>query len=394
MSVTGMVFSLVFATAYMVIRPRFRSDMEYSVADRALHRLALQFTPIRDICFDIDQQFSDPDINVAAGRHVFIAGLARAGTTILMRRFYATGFYRSLLYRDMPFVLAPNLWRKLSALSQRKQTLSERAHGDRILISADSPESLDEVFWRTFDAFYVKKDCLVPHAPPKSVRQKYASYVRAILSAQDGDAYLYLCKNNNNILRLDAIRETFPNAMLLIPFRDPLAQAFSLLRQHRRFSEIQRHSKFTLAYMTWLGHHEFGLGHRPFRFAPSESERYDTNAIEYWLQLWCRTYSWLARTKPDSAIFVRYEELCCDPKMWSRLAELANIPAGPEPGEPFKLADHVIPTPANRDLIEQAYGIHERLTALSHAAFAALPKYPSTSATFCPSRVRVPSSTA
>ena len=79
-------------------------------------------------------------------QHVFISGLARAGTTVLMRKFHATGLYRSLTYRDMPFVLAPNLWRRLSLISRREIENAERAHGDNLFVNIDSPESLDEVF--------------------------------------------------------------------------------------------------------------------------------------------------------------------------------------------------------------------------------------------------------
>ena len=86
----------------------------YSFLDQLLHRLALQVGPIAEMSFDIDQRMVDADPKEIVGeRHVFVSGLARAGTTILMRRFHATGAYRSLTYRDMPFVLAPNLWRKL-----------------------------------------------------------------------------------------------------------------------------------------------------------------------------------------------------------------------------------------------------------------------------------------
>lgn len=83
-----------------------------------------------------------------------------------MRRFYATGRYRSLTYRDMPFVLAPNLWRRLSSISRRSIAGVERAHGDDMIIDGDSPESFDEVFWRMFAGHqYIGPDWLQPHEP-------------------------------------------------------------------------------------------------------------------------------------------------------------------------------------------------------------------------------------
>ena len=52
------------------------------------------------------------------------------------------------LYADMPFILAPNLWSKINLNHQTE--LSERAHGDGILINSESPEAFEEVFWKTF----------------------------------------------------------------------------------------------------------------------------------------------------------------------------------------------------------------------------------------------------
>ena len=123
----------------------------YGALDRLLHRLALQVGPIAEMSFDVDQRMAGGRSRDIVGlRSRFVAGLARAGTTVLMRRFHTTGAFRSLTYRDMPFVLAPNLWRRLMRSSRREVAATERAHGDSMLVDVDSPESLDEVFWRIF----------------------------------------------------------------------------------------------------------------------------------------------------------------------------------------------------------------------------------------------------
>ena len=139
----------------------------YGPLDRALHRLALGLGAVAELSFDIDQRLASIDVEaVRRERHVFVSGLARAGTTVLMRRFHASGVYRSLTYRDMPFVLAPNLWRRLNAGGGGDLKKSERAHGDRILVNAESPEAFDEVFWRVFAAAeYLFADHLAPHSP-------------------------------------------------------------------------------------------------------------------------------------------------------------------------------------------------------------------------------------
>jgi hypothetical protein len=268
----------------------------------------------------------------------------------------------------MPFVLAPNLWRRLSSISSRDVEASERAHGDSLLVDADSPESFDEVFWRVFAGDeYLHGDHLSPHDPDAEVIEKYVRYVNAVLCADSARHDRYLCKNNNNVLRLAAIQKAFPNALILIPFREPLQHAHSLLRQHVRFSELQAKNRFTLDYMTWLGHHEFGLGHRPFRFAQAPSRSGRTDTLDYWLQLWCETYTWLARHKPQKARFVCYEDLCTRPETWARLAQAADVSESAESGNSFKLSDRPVTVPFERDLAEGATGLYERLAAQARA---------------------------
>lgn len=301
----------------------------YSFLDRLLHRLALSLTPVAEMSFDMDQPRAGPLMpGLCEARHVFVAGLARAGTTVLMRRLHASGAFRSLTYRDMPFVLAPNLWKSLSATSRRNLESAERAHGDGVRVDADSPESLEEVFWRVFDGrSYIAADHLCAHAPGAQLRETYQRYVGAILASGAAGETRYLSKNNNNILRLGAIRRAFPNALILVPFRHPLAHAASLLRQHLHFSEVHAGDRFARDYMTWLVHHEFGGDHRPFRLGSDGDTPLpaDTMSLDYWLELWLRTYRWLLETAPETVVFVGYEQLCADPAVWRQLAALAGI---------------------------------------------------------------------
>ena len=101
---------------------------DYSFLDQLLHRVALQSAAVAEMRFDMDQRMvrNDPE-EVVEERHVFVSGLARDGTMVLMRNFYATGEFRSLTYRDMPFVLAPNLWRKMTQSSKKNVEKAERA---------------------------------------------------------------------------------------------------------------------------------------------------------------------------------------------------------------------------------------------------------------------------
>jgi hypothetical protein len=341
---------------------------DYGFFDKLLHRLALQLTPVAEMSFDLDQKSSGADpAGVRETEHVFVSGLARAGTTILMRRLYASGDFCSLTYRHMPFVLAPNLWSRFADRSKRQDTPTERAHGDRILVNIDSPESLDEVFWRIFDAeSYISETHLAPHDPDPEITAKFAAYVAAILKADSAGRTRYLSKNNNNILRLGALRGLFPKAVILIPFRDPLSHAGSLLRQHGNFVTQQQADPFVRAYMGWLGHHEFGLTHKPFRFDAAGQARlaeHSPDSLDYWLELWCQVYGWLEKTAPADAYFVCYEDLCTDPAVWTRLAGVCGLEAAAETDEPFRLAKAQAERPADPQGLEAAMALYGRLVA-------------------------------
>ena len=178
---------------------------DYGFFSRAFHRLALGSTAVAQASFDIDQALGRGDVERIIGqKHVFVAGLARAGTTVLLRLLYATGAFSTLTYRDMPFVLMPSVWRRLSQRSRRTGALAERAHGDGILVDFDSPEAFEEVFWRTrYGERYIFEDHLGPMASDAEAVESFRKYVASLLA--DAPDKRYLSKNNNNVVRLPVI---------------------------------------------------------------------------------------------------------------------------------------------------------------------------------------------
>jgi len=336
----------------------------YGRLDKLLHRLALHFRPLAELSFDLDQRSLKIDVDaVSRQKHVFVSGLARAGTTILMRRLYATHAFQSLTYQHMPFVLAPNMWMRMSSQGTKPLEAKERAHGDGILVNAQSPESLDEVFWRIFDGeAYIHADRLSLHDPSDELIGSFRRYVAAILQSagtEERPELRYLSKNNNNILRLPSIAKAFPESLILIPFRHPLSHAHSLLRQHRNFLE---NKGFERSYMAWLAHHEFGADHRPFRFSAEDRPlNEDPMEPDYWLSRWSDAYEWLERTAPANALFVCYEDLCQQPDVWTTLADHAGVAPDTGDRETFRLSKPDIPFTSNR--LVEASRLYERLRA-------------------------------
>lgn len=343
----------------------------YGRFDRLLHRLALGGTgAVAEMSFDLDQKLCHAAASadeVAGGRHVFVAGLARAGTTVLLRALHASGGFYSLTYRDMPFPMAPNLWKRLSGRLRRPDVARIRAHGDGIAINADSPEALEELFWRIrCGEDYIRPDGLIPHRPDRQTIGLFRNYVAAILTSSGGKTR-YLSKNNNSILRLPALREAFPNATILIPFRDPASHALSLWRQHQRFSRLQRQTPFIRSYMDWLAHHEFGLGHRPFLMGGPALDYLTPDDLDYWLDLWIRVHGELIRQSDRQCLFVSHEELCTDPAVWRGLSARLDVPEG-VPG--FVLTGEPQPDYFTPDLLREADSIHARLRDLAARSVA------------------------
>ena len=291
---------------------------DYSATSRMLHKMVLSSPRIGELCYDIETAFSQIGASPCkkVEKPVFIAGLARAGTTILMRTLFSTGQFCSLSYRDMPFVLMPSLWRRLSTPFFQPPQNRERAHKDRIMVNYDSPEALEEIFWKTFcEIEYVTPEGLRSHEPNETVIAKYQKYVKNIVtSKQRAGQTRYLCKNNNNVLRLNAIAKAFPDAKVIIPFRDPIQQALSLQRQHISFLERHRQDPFSLNYMNWLGHHEFGSNHKPlFAASPVLKQHHHPESLVYWLKYWAHVYQQILEQAPANCLFFSYEAFCQSP---------------------------------------------------------------------------------
>jgi hypothetical protein len=342
------------------------SKSDYSAAGKLLHRVALQSKAIAEMSFEMDNVIAKRKNFVFSDKHIFISGLARSGTTMLMRYLYETGLFRSLTYQDMPFVLMPNLWRQIS---QKKPAADykERAHKDGIMVGFDSPEAFEEVFWRVFcGESYIYKDRLKLHAVDNETSNKFKAYIGNILLSGDGiNQTRYLSKNNNNVLRFEYLQQIFPESRIIIPFREPSQHAVSLLNQHKHFSKVQSEDKFSLDYMNWLGHFEFGLNQKPFYLNDEETfaamARYDKMNINFWLLNWKNYYKYVNDQCPENSVFFNYEKFCLEPaSVLTRLFSKLDISASCGHLEPFKppvkLADKF-----NKTLLEECNAIYKQL---------------------------------
>jgi hypothetical protein len=319
-----LIIAVVFGTLYALLRnkltaPKTQAGTDYTLFSRTLHHIALGSATVKEMAFDLDCLMTRSRSPMTSAP-VFIAGLARAGTSILLEAFHSTGAFATLTYRDMPFVTAPYLW---SSITSRHRvggsSKKERAHGDRLHISYDSPEAFEEVFWLTFmHSSYVKDTYLEVQKIDETILDKYKRFVRNVLAGHDGaHSIRYLAKNNNNLMRIDAIKAAFPDSSIVVPFRNPIDHSKSLHIQHQQF--LQRHATdpFSLKYMNWLGHFEFGANFKPFRVSP-EAVPEDTESpgkLDYWLRYWNSVYAYLMERHASEVLFFDYDKLCETPEV-------------------------------------------------------------------------------
>lgn len=358
----------LFAWIYMVIRKNWSylfasKKSNYNFTSKLLHHLALNSRTRGSMLFDIEKLiFSRMMRPCSEDHHVFVCGLARSGTTVLMRALHESGDFASLTYRDMPFVLALNSWAKITSNNSKSIQKSVRAHDDGLLVDFDSPEALEEVFWGVFAGNdYIHANHLTPHRIDDDVITGFQEYVGLINLRYSKNRYL--SKNNNNILRLDGICEAFPKAKVLIPFREPLQHAFSLLKQHKNFVAQHSEDAFSKKYMSWLVHHEFGLDYRPFRFGNEICPQKDLSSIDYWLCVWINAYTYFLKHIKNSSgklYFVCYESICQNDRyVWQTLADLVKIPK--ENDFEFILKRVTTSIPQNDDLRKKASAIYNEL---------------------------------
>tara|TARA_B100000029_G_C17494735_1_gene930401 strand:+ start:469 stop:1440 length:972 start_codon:yes stop_codon:yes gene_type:complete len=280
----------------------------YSFLQQQLHHLSLGSSFVKNSLFEIEKIFfKTSEKDITNNQHVFISGLPRSGTTILLLYIHNFKKHASLTYNDMPFITAPNLFSRFykKNLFQRK----ERMHSDGIFYDLFSPEAFDEAFFSTFDN-------------DNDIEQNLLKYISLILRKYNKKKYL--SKNNLNYKRIKLIQKIFPNAIFLIPYRDPLQHSFSLYSQHKHFIRIQSQDKFILSYMNYLGHNEFGKNHKSW-FKPKTHN--DLNNINYWMEQWLLFYENITNNFQffKNCKLICYEELCYNNEYTNRMKSILEL---------------------------------------------------------------------
>ncbi|MDN5217193.1 sulfotransferase [Fulvivirgaceae bacterium BMA12] len=336
---------------------------DYSEWSVLLHKIILNNYNISKYLFSVEKGLFRRKTRELKNDFWIISGLARSGTTALTTLLFRSDKFHSLSYANVPFLLTPNLWRLFYRPSNAR--LKERSHGDKVMIGHNTVEALEEFFFKAFllDSF-VKKDTLIAHDIDDDTYRNYLIYQNLLKPSRKPDS-TYIAKNNNFLLRYQSIRKFNPDFKVFFLFRDPVNHAHSLLKQHQRFSKFQKEDPFTLEYMNWLGHHEFGLNLKSFKFPSSKiTDDHPPESINYWLISWINYYSHILEIMHDENVFlIHYSDFLQTPeKLIASLSAITNLKINIDQIAPFKNTNHYSGE-VDIGLQDQAQAIFNQLVA-------------------------------
>ncbi|MCA9055926.1 MAG: sulfotransferase [Planctomycetaceae bacterium] len=299
--------------------------MKLGTVDYALVRLASAASPWMAWLGDRETAVMRSELDrIPLETPLFISGLARSGTTVLLEELTGTGHFGTHCYQDFPFVMTPAWWQKFLGRFAVAQEPVERAHRDRIRITPQSPEAFEEPIWQTFFPHIHAADRLhqidATTEHPEFERF-YRDHLRKVLMLRSRRRYL--SKGNYNFTRLPYITRILPDARFVIPVRHPVDHVHSLVRQHQLFTSYAQDDRRIGRYLAAAGHYEFGPQRMPIRLTESGASRIETawqRGDEYggYAAQWHEVYRFIdaMRQSPDTAqhiLIVRYEDFCQDP---------------------------------------------------------------------------------
>jgi hypothetical protein len=259
-------------------------------------------------------------------RPVYVTGIARAGTTILLEFLAQHPDVATHKYRDFPGVFTPVWWDQGQQPGAAADTPQERAHGDGLAVTADSPEAMEEVIWKHFfpRAHDPQASNVLDRATENPQFEKfYHDHLRKMLLVRGGTRYV--AKGNYNLTRLGYLQKLFPEARFVVAVRNPRNHIASLMKQHRLFCNGESNFPRALAYMQRVGHYEFGLDRRPINAGNIDTVRQVLDfwqrgeEVRGWARYWASLYGWLARTLDEDATLAQavhvvwFDEMCEHP---------------------------------------------------------------------------------
>lgn len=304
---------------------------DYGFFAKLLHKFAFKTAKMQiNLAESEYQQHLSELLHIPIKKPIFITGLPRAGTTVLLEVLAGCEQFSYHTYQDMPFIFTPLMWRDFTAKYAKADTPKMRAHNDGIKINQQSPEAFEERFYVSFFADKYQGDTLSAD-DYRDENGKFELFYRHHIQKliyRDGGNKRYLSKNNLNITRISFIKQMFDDALILLPFRHPLQHALSLYRQHMNFTQLHKENPFAKEYMAAIGHFDFGENFKPVNFNQwLDRCDYRSHQLNFWLKYWIACYEYLLEHCPGDTCLVGFESINSQPQAYLKaLGEYIDVP--------------------------------------------------------------------
>ena len=175
--------------------------------------------------------------------NLYVCGYPRSGTTVISNFLNSTKKFSSYTHKDMPLILSPILWSKISNIYYAGFKEIRRKHGDSLNINLSYVDSFEEIIWKNY------KEKI-------NFFELYKKNIKKICYLKKSTKFL--SKSNQNLGRINLISENIYNAKFLVIFRNPISQLKSLLKVNDIFFKEIKNNNYFLQELNFLGHFEFG----------------------------------------------------------------------------------------------------------------------------------------
>jgi hypothetical protein len=261
---------------------------------------------------------------IKVDKPIYITGLARAGTTIVLEMLENHPDLASHKYKNVIMPYLPDWFSQMADRFNFYNKPFERLHRDGIIVTRESPEAVEEVFWQTFFSSLHNEhvsNIIDRNITNPKFEKFYRNHIKKLIINQKCSRYL--AKNNYLVSRLDYLLKIFPDSKFLLIIRNPIEHIASLIKQSKLFIKLENEIPLLPDWLKIVGHNEFGRNQMCINLGDTELineiHRLWRNSKTYfkgWAYYWNSIYDFIANQLETSkklkkaTLIIRYEELC------------------------------------------------------------------------------------
>lgn len=262
--------------------------------------------------------------NYEIDRPIYVTGMARAGTTITLEMLSQHPSVATHRYLHMVLPYTPHFIQLAANVLPLMKSPVERLHKDRLLVTRDSPEAVEEILWQRFFSSIVdesQSNILDATTKHPEFERFYKEHLRKLLFNQN--ATRYAAKNNYNVSRMEYLQKLFPDVRFIIVVRNPFDHIASLAKQDMILRTLESADPRLLDWTKIIGHREFGSARICINLGSTETvekiwklwnspETYARGWAVYWNAVYSYVHDKLESNPKlaDAALVFRYEDLC------------------------------------------------------------------------------------